>query len=847
MSSNNKKIPKENSEEKKENSKNKKGFWLNFLKASVAFVLFGIIFGAVALYFILDKYGRDLPDYQQLTDYEPPIISRVYAADGSLIEEYSKQRRLFVPIKSIPKPLIYAFISAEDKNFYTHGGLDFIGLIRAVLTNLKNIGSNKRAVGASTITQQVAKNFLVGGAVKYERKIKEAIISYRIEKKFSKDKILELYMNEVYLGLSSYGVAAASLSYFSKSMDELSLGEAAYLAAVLKGPANYHPMRHKEKATSRRNWVLRRMFVNGYITENEMMQAQGSDLIPKISNKERQFTARYFTEDVRRELKTMYGDKDLYEGGLFVRTSLKPKLQTIAERELKSGLIAYDRRHGWRGALEKIIVNDQNKMQENVKEKEDWRQDFKLKKYNLGMKAWNVAVVTDVLDDMALIELQDGSPGKILLSELKWARKWLKKERLGKKIKKASDVLSPLDVIAVEFLKSKTDQKIARYSLRQIPEIDGSMIVMDPHTGRILAMVGGYDFNRSEYNRATQAKRQPGSAFKPFVYGAALEKGFTPSSLILDAPFVIDQGYGRGKWKPKNSSNYFYGLSTMRLGIEKSRNLMTVRLAQKIGMEAVSDMAYDMGISEDMPKILSMSLGAGETTLLKLTRAYAMIVNGGKEIKPTLIDRIQDRYGKTIFKHDKRECHGCLFDLSSEIDLFELEEPVIADERKQIMNGVTAYQLVSMMEGVVKRGTGRKIAVLRKPLAGKTGTTNDSIDTWFIGFSPDLVVGIFVGFDYPRSLGRGEEGSTTSTPVFRDFMRQYLKNQPSIPFRIPEGVALVRVNAKTGVLAEGGERGTILEAFKIDNMPTKEKQLLDANKKSLQKKKKLNVGTGGIY
>ncbi|WP_417318151.1 penicillin-binding protein 1A [Emcibacter sp.] len=808
--------------------------WINILGATTVAALVGFICAVAGLLYLLNSYGQDLPNYHQLADYEPPVVSRIYAGDGNLLSEYARQKRLFVPISAIPKPLIHAFLAAEDKSFYTHGGIDYMGVIRAALLNIKNSFSGRRPVGASTITQQVAKNFLLSGVVSYERKIKEAILAYRIERTFSKDKILELYLNEIYLGSGTYGVAAASLYYFNKSLGELTLDEIAYLAALPKGPNNYHPVRRYDAAVGRRNWVLGRMAQVGYITPEEAAEAQKNPLVTKKPERTTIFKAEYFTEEVRRELKDLYGDDELYGGGLFVRTTLSPRLQAIAERELKQGLIVYDRRHGYKGPVTRFSKD------------EDWQAELEKMDIPLGMDSWRLAVVREVEDQRASVLTKDGTLGQVPLDEVKWARKYLKGEYVAQRIKSVKEVLSVGDVIIVEELASSDHKQVepefAAFGLRQIPEINGAIVAMDPHTGRVLAMSGGFDYNLSEYNRATQAKRQPGSAFKPFVYAVALEKGFTPSSLILDAPFVMEQGFGLGKWKPKNSSDKFYGPSTLRLGLEKSRNLMTVRLAQYIKMDGIVDIADRMGITHNLPSLLSMSLGAGDTTLMKLTAAYGMIVNGGKKVTPTLIDRIQDRYGETIFRHDQRECENCLAE-----EWQYQNEPRLPDQRRRVLDEVTAYQLVSMMEGVVQRGTGIRIRALNKPLAGKTGTSNDSFDAWFVGFSPDLVVGVFAGFDTPRSLGAGEEGASVAVPIFRDFMQEALKNEPSIPFRIPPGVRLVRVNPKTGQIAQAGEKNAILEAFRQGTFPTKTADVLDGFNSLVQTGTKVRTGTGGIY
>jgi len=803
-------------------------------------VLFGGFAAAGAGVYLFWHFGKGLPDYQQLAHYEPPVMTRVHAGDGRLLAEYATEKRVFVPIRAIPRRIIHAVLAAEDKHFYTHPGIDPIGLTRAVLTNIKNYGSGRRPVGASTITQQVAKNFLLTNEVSYSRKIKEAILAFRIERAFSKDRILELYLNEVYLGSGSYGIAAAALNYFNKSLDELTIAESAYLAALLKAPSNYHPVRKKAAALERRNWVIGRMAEDGYITPAEARMAQADDLVVESRAEAEFVTANYFAEEVRRELYDKYGEDMLYTGGLSVHTTLDPRLQEIAERRLREGLIAYDRRHGWRGPITRI--EDAPAFVATLETMEPPK----------GMGTWNLAVVTGMDDRQASIIVQGVGPAVIPMRELKWARKWLKGEYLGKVVHKPVDVLVLGDVIAVEAVSDYTTAKGKKkktvvyppgtYALRQIPEIQGSIVALDPHSGRVLAMSGGYDYRASEYNRATQAQRQPGSAFKPFVYLAALDSGFTPSTLILDAPFVIDQGPGLPKWRPANYTKKFYGPSTMRLGIEKSRNLMTVRLAQTVGMEKISEYARRFGIIDNLPEQLSMALGAGETTLLDLTSAYAMLVNGGKQIAPTFIDRIQDRNGHTVYRHDKRPCVGC-----EAVAWTNQPVPTVPDHRKQLTDPTSAYQMVSMLEGAVQRGTGRRVRAVGKPLGGKTGTTNDARDAWFIGFSPDLTVGVFTGFDVPRSLGPREQGASVASPIFRDFMKDALAGQPPVPFRIPTGVHLVRVNATTGLPAHRGDKGVILEAFKPGTVPTGNSQVLGAEGTDGRGGEAPAAGTGGLY
>ncbi len=826
-------------------TKVKRPLWRRLVKFALISGAVGAISVVALVLWAIIHYGRDLPDYRQLANYEPSVVTRIHAGDGSLLTEFAKEQRLFVPIEAIPEELIQAFLSAEDKNFYEHSGLDYMGMVRGNIRNVLNVIQGRPLQGGSTITQQTARNFLLTLDQKLDRKIKEMILTLRIERAFSKDRILELYLNEIYFGNRSYGVAAAALNYFNKSLNELTVDEMAYLAALPKAPNNYHPVRNRERAIGRRNWVLSRMLVLGYIDQNTYNEASKRQIVLRARGGDARFEAGYFAEEVRRQVGSMYGTKILYEGGLSVRTSLEPRLQAIAERTLREGLIAYDRRHGWRGPIGRLDVDDV------------WQQRLAAVKTPLGVPSWLHAVVHEVRAEGAVVGLKTGEYGFVPFAEVEWARAWRSGERLGPKVKDVGEVLAMGDVVAVEKVSDAESVTLPDFydidgreitgfpvfGLRQIPEIQGALVAMDPHTGRTLAMAGGYDFSSSEYNRATQAKRQPGSAFKPFVYAAGLDRDFTPSSLVLDAPFVIDQGQGLGKWKPKNSSDKFYGPSTLRLGIEKSRNLMTVRLAQHLGMGTVMDYAKRFELHENMEPTLAASLGAGEVSLLKLTAAYGMIVNGGRKIKPALIDRIQDRRGRTIYQHDERVCEACELDWALNID-----EPPIPDDREQMLDPLTAYQLVSMMQGVVENGTGRKIRVLGKPLAGKTGTTNDGNDAWFVGFSPDLVVGVFTGFDRPRSLGLNEEGSSVAVPVFRDFMKDALRGQPGVPFRTPTGIRLVRVNAETGAPAGPGDVRVILEAFKPGTEPRAgQLAVLDGSLPIGKTKSSIRKGTGGIY
>ncbi len=787
---------------------------LRIVAALFGLLSIAVVLGVVGVIYTFQHFSEGLPDYTQLADYTPPVMTRVYAGDGRLLAEYAIENRVFVPIEVIPEPLIHAFLSAEDQHFYSHAGIDVLGIVRAAVTNIRNLGTGRRLVGASTITQQVAKNFLLSNEVSLNRKIKEAILAFRMEQAFSKERILELYLNEIYLGYGSYGVVAAALNYFNKSLDELTVAEAAFLAALPKAPNNYDPDRYPAAAEGRRNWVLGRMLEDGRITAEQAEEARATPLTLHRRAASDIVRADYFAEEIRRELVDRFGENALYKGGMVVRSTVDSRLQTIADRVLRQGLETYDRRHGWRGPIATIAAPEA----EGNGVPADWRDRLSRVPPSPGIGDWRLAVVLGLDRKGADIGFADDLRGRIPLAELKWARPWLKGQKVGAAVRKPADVLALGDVVAVEPMQANAKDEAypeGTFGLRQLPKIEGALVALDPHTGRVLAISGGYSAERSEFNRATQALRQPGSAFKPIVYLAALEAGYTPTTLILDAPFVIEQGPGLPQWRPSNYTKKFYGLSTMRLGVEKSRNLMTVRLAQTIGMERVVDVAKRFGVVDDMPPLLAYSLGAGETTLLRLTTAYAMLVNGGKRIAPTLIDRIQDRYGRTTFRHDARECTECR---ASQWRAQTV--PEIPDTREEVTDPASAYQVVSMLEGVIRRGTGVRIRAVGKPLAGKTGTTNDSRDTWFVGFSPDLAVGVFVGFDEPTSLGKRETGSSVAVPVFRDFMIEALESKPAVPFRIPPGIRLVRIEAASGRLARPGGDRIILEAFKPGTVPS---------------------------
>ena len=780
---------------------------LRILTSLLAILLLGGLLAAGGTLYVFWAYGQGLPDYNALADYEPPTVTRVHAGDGRLLAEYAKEKRVFVPIEAIPRRVVNAFLSAEDKNFYAHPGVDLPSIARAAVTNLQRLGSNQRPVGASTITQQVAKNFLLTNKVSLDRKIQEAILAFRMEHTFTKDRILELYLNEIYLGSGSYGVAAAALNYFNKPLDRLTVAEAAYLAALPKAPNNYHPDRNPEAALARRNWVVSRMQADGHITPEQAEAARQQPLEMRARDAAEVARADYFAEEVRRELVQLYGEDQLYGGGLSVRATLNPELQGYAQDALRQGLIAYDREHGWRGAQRTIQLGAGA-----------WRAKLNELTPPDGMPAeWRQAVVLEVGGEAAKIGLGDGTTGTIPMSGMAWARPWLENQRFGNKPSRPGQVVSAGDVVLV----SAIEDAQAAYALEQMPSVSGAIVALDPHTGRVLAMQGGFDFQRSEFNRATQAARQPGSAFKPFVYLSALEAGYTPATIILDAPFVIDQGAGLGKWKPGNYSGDFYGPTPMRIGIEQSKNLMTVRLAQSVGMDRIAETAESFGLYDDLPEQLAMSLGAGEVQLLRLAAGYAQIVNGGKKIKPTLIDRVQDRDGDTIFKHDDRPCPDCDADL-----WLNQKPPQIPDTRKQVTDPASAYQIVSMLQGVIERGTGRRMRSIGKPIAGKTGTTNDSFDTWFMGFSPDLVAGVYVGFDEHKTLGRHAYGSNTAGPIWKAFMEKALAGEPAVPFRIPSGIKMVRMNLNTGRPARPGDENVILEAFKTGNSPSEDRTVI---------------------
>ncbi|MGE3302816.1 MAG: penicillin-binding protein 1A [Hyphomonadaceae bacterium] len=748
--------------------------------------LFGAVALAVAVFVVLTMQG--LPSLKQLATYEPPVTTRVYAGDGSLIAEFASQQRIYVPAAAIPDRVKQAFLSAEDKSFYEHSGIDAWSMVRGTIGNALR---GRRIAGGSTITQQVAKNMLLTNERTITRKVKEIFLAERLEKAFSKERILELYLNEIYLGNRSYGVAAAALNYFNKPLDQLSLSESAFLAALPKGPENYDPRKRKERAIERRNWVLARIEENGYASKEDVAKAQRDDLVTVDRLSGDQYVASaHFVEELRRTLLKQYGEKALYEGGLSVRSTVDVRLQIAAAAALRRGLDAYDRRHGWRGPLARADAGDAMETLAKAPSAP-------------GASGWTKAVVTNVAGGKITVSTPLGRSGLLAADDVSWAAAGAARDK-----KRA---LTRGAVVYAEPLKN------GQFGLRQTPQLEGALVALDPRTGRVLAMVGGYSFGNSQYNRVTQAKRQPGSSFKPIVYTAALEYGLTPATLIEDAPFQIQAGDGT-VYNPQNyEAGEFFGPSTLRTGVEKSRNAMTVRLAYEMGMDKVVEEGKKLGVYDDLMPVLAMALGAGETTLMRLTNAYASFVNGGKKVTPVLVDRVQDRTGKTVFRADMRACEGCNAPYAA-----DAAPPEIPDTREQVLDPIIAYQITSILEGVVQRGTGQVVKSVGKPLAGKTGTTNDYKDAWFVGFSPDLVAGVWIGFDQPRTLGEGETGGGLSAPVFRDFMNVALKDQPATPFRLPPGVRLVKIDYKTGLLPGPNTTETILEAFRPGTEPVRD-------------------------
>ncbi len=729
-------------------------------------------------------FSIGLPDYKKLSTYQPPISSRVYSNDGRLIAEYAIEKRLFIPFESIPKKVINSFLSAEDKNFFEHPGIDAKGILRALIKNIKNISGNKRLEGASTITQQVAKNFLLTNEVSLNRKIKEAILAFRIERAYSKERILELYLNQIYLGQGTYGIAAASLEYFDKSVKDLNYIESALLAALPKAPSKYDPYKFYEVAKFRRDLVLENLEDNKYIDKKQLKEFKNTPIVLKRRKIEIVNEANSYTEEVRRSIKDKYGFKKLYSEGLSIRTPLDIDYQTKAIQALRKGIESYDRRHGWRGSIS-------NKYKDS-----NWKKKIEKIKIDPTLN-WKVAEIISLDENGFNFKTLTGTQGRISNSKIKWA---LPKNTAIENRFSAGDLI---------FVNKENNF----WNLKQYPKVNGGIVVIDPFTGDIKALVGGFNFKSSEFNRVTQAKRQPGSAFKPIVYAAALENGYSPNSIVLDAPFVESQGVGLKDWKPENYGKKFYGPSTLRKGIEYSRNLMTVRIAKTLGLNKILTLSNKLDIYEEIPELLSVSLGSAETSLLNLTASYASFVNGGKKINPTLINRIQDRRGKTIFKVGNKKCLGCDKFLNDSKEL-----PSISYQNEKIFSEETAYQMTSILEGVVKRGTGKKLRDLNVPVAGKTGTTNNNYDAWFVGFTSNLVIGVYIGFDNPKTLGKFETGSKAALPIFKDFIKNALYKEDFKEFKIPEGIYLTSLDYNTGLKSSFGEKETIIEALKIKDI-----------------------------
>ena len=760
--------------------------------------LIKIVIGVVlSMFFLLFSalwyFSSGLPDYKKLESYEPPVSSRVYASNGELVAEYAIEKRLFVPYDVIPKLIINAFLAAEDKNFFNHPGIDPQGIFRAVINNFKNIINNKRLEGASTITQQVAKNFLLTNEVSIKRKIKEAILAFRIEKAYSKEKILELYLNQIYLGEGTYGIAAASLEYFDKSVKELSYSEAALLAALPKAPSNYNPFRYYEEAKLRRNLVLQNLNENNFINNNELEKYKSEEINLKKRKIKLLQEANYYSEEIRRIIKDNYGYDKLYAEGFSIKSALDVSYQLYALSALRAGIESYDRRHGWRGPIL------------NTKSEINWEKKLKEKKIDPSLK-WNFAEITNVKEsELAFKILNKNDQGTIQVNSLKWA--------INKSI---YDSFKTNDVIFV--YKNLNGS----WELKQYPKVNGAIVAIDPFSGKVKALVGGFSFVSSEFNRVTQAKRQPGSAFKPFVYATALENNFSPNSIVLDAPFIAEQGIGLKNWKPENYGKEFYGPTTLRKGVEYSRNLMTVRIAQDLGIKKILQLSKDLNIYSEIPELLSVSLGSAETTLLQITSAYSVFLNGGKKINPILIERIQDRRGKTIYNSEKRKCIGC--DKFSET---ETVTPYIKDNYKQVISEETAYQILSILEGTIQRGTGKKLKDLNVPLAGKTGTTNNNYDAWFIGAASNLVVGVYIGFDNPKTLGKYETGAKAALPIFKNFIRQALYKDEFKPFTSPEEIFFAAINYNTGKKENFSNSDSIIEAFKLSDIKKMRNNNLD--------------------
>ena len=731
---------------------------------------------------ILWNFSNNIPDYKFLKNYKPPVSSKVYSGNGDLVADFSTEKRVFVPYSSIPQNVINAFLSAEDKNFFSHPGVDAKGVLRATINNIQNILTSKRLEGASTITQQVAKNFLLTNEVSLKRKIKEAILAFRIERALTKERIIELYLNQIYLGSGAYGVAAASLEYFDKSIKELNYEEAALLAALPKAPSKYNPYKNIELAKFRRNLVLKNLLENDFIDKKKYEILKNKEIFLKKNKKIFLEDAQFYIEDVRKNIIEKLSYEKVYKQGFNINTPINLELQKIATDVLRKGLISYDKRKGWHGVLE------------NKKNDSNWSKDLSNHQLEKSLN-WKIAIIKKIRQFSVEIELSNKSDGIIEYKDVSWTKK------------EFNDLFKVGDLIYVQNIRDN------KYAIKQIPRINGGIVVMDPYTGRVLALSGGFSFKNSEFNRATQALRQPGSAFKPFVYALALENNYTPSSLILDAPLVLDQGSDLKMWKPENYGKKFYGPSTLRIGLEKSRNLMTVRIAQNLGISKITNFSKQLGIYDNPEELLSLSLGSAETTLLKLTSAYCAFVNGGKLVEPIIIDRVQDSEGNTIVNNEKRLCKNC-----DQISFTSKDYPIIDDQYKQVFSPQTAYQITSLLEGAVQRGTGKKLKKLKLNLAGKTGTTNDNTDTWFIGYTSNLVIGVYVGMDNPKPLGKFETGAKVALPIFEDFVKKAIKKSDARPFKVAEGITMMVVDSVSGQKAKFSSEDTIIEAYKNKNI-----------------------------
>ena len=740
---------------------------------------------------VLWAFSNNLPDYKFLKNYKPSVSSKVYSGEGELVSDFSTEKRIFVPYKAIPKKVINAFLSAEDKNFFSHPGVDAKGVMRAIINNISNVIASKRLEGASTITQQVAKNFLLTNEVSFNRKLKEAILAFRIERALSKERILELYLNQIYLGEGAYGVASASLEYFDKPIIELNYEEAALLSALPKAPSRYNPYKNIDLAKFRRDLVLKNLLENDYINEKKYKEFTSNKILLKKRKKIFLEDTRYYVEDIRKDVINKLGYEKVYKQGLNINTPINLNLQKIATKSLRDGLIKYDKRKGWRGP----ILN-----KKKFKNWTDGLDKFKLEK---SIK-WDLAIVKKIEKFSIEIETEKKLKGFIKYENISWTKK------------EFNELFKIGDIIYVENLSKNN------FSLRQLPKINGGIVVMDPFTGRVMALSGGFSFKKSEFNRSTQALRQPGSAFKPFIYALALENGYTPSTLILDAPLVLEQGTDLKLWKPENYGKKFYGPSTLRMGLEKSRNLMTVRIAQNLGLKKIVKFSEQLGIYDSPSELLSISLGSAETTLLKLTSAYCSFVNGGKLINPIMIDRIQDSEGNTIFNNEKRKCINC-----NQISFLSKNYPELKDNFPQIFSPETAYQMTSILEGAVQNGTGKKLKELKLDLAGKTGTTNGNTDTWFIGFTSKLVIGVYVGMDNPEPLGRYETGAKTALPIFKSFIQNGIKKEDARPFKVADNILMMVIDPISGKKAEFQTKKTIIEAYK--NIPQESTLNLDIN------------------